>query len=443
MIKGLGEKLSGLVRSILGKSIVDKKAVEESLKELKKILIASDVDLTLVNELIKNVEKKVLKEKTPAGLTLREHLIKTIYDELVKILGKEFEEVKGRKIMLVGLFGSGKTTCAGKLGYYFKKKGKKVALVCLDYHRPAAPEQLKQIAEKIQVKYFIDESKNPFEAAKVSVGKLSNYDVIIFDTAGRNALDKELADELKKLGKIIKPDEVLLVIPADIGKVAKKQAEEFNKLVGITGVIVTKLDGTAKGGGALSACSVTGAKVKFIGVGEKIEDLEIYDPKRFVSRLLGFGDLQTLLEKAKEADIKKEKVEKIVRGEFSLQDFMEQIESLSKMGPLTKIISLIPGLGGALPKDLIEMQEEKMKKWKVIIQSMTLEERENPEIINASRIRRIARGSGTKEEEVRELLAQYKKMKKLLKMVGGLRGKDLSALNKLLKRFGGRLPFGF
>ncbi len=438
-----GEKLSGLIRKILGKSLVGKKAVEESLNELKKILILADVDLKLVNELIENVKKKVLKEKTPAGLTLREHLIKTIYDELVKLLGKEFEEIRGKKIMLIGLFGSGKTTTAGKLAYYFKKKGKRVVLIGLDYHRPAAPDQLKQIAEQIQVKYFIDkESRDPYKIAKEALEKFSKYDVLIFDTAGRNALDKELADELKKLGEIIKPDEVLLVIPADIGKVARKQTEEFNKLVGITGIIVTKMDGTAKGGGALAACSVSGAKVKFIGVGEKMKDLEVYDPKRYVSRLLGFGDLQTLLEKAKEADIKKEKVEKIVKGEFSLQDFMEQIESLNKMGPLSKIVSLIPGLGGALPKDVLEMQEEKMKKWKVIIQSMTPQERETPEIIDKSRIRRIARGSGTSEEEVRELLSQYKKMKKLLKMFGGLRQKDIGSLNKLLKRFGGRIPFG-
>lgn len=439
-----GEKLSGLIRKILGKPLVDKKTVEESLKELKRILILADVDLKLVNELIENVRKRVLKEKAPAGLTLREHLIKTIYDELVKLLGKEFEEVKGKKIMLIGLFGSGKTTTVGKLGYYFKKKGKRVVLIGLDYHRPAAPDQLKQIAEQIQVKYFIDkESRDPYKIAKEALEKFSKYDVLIFDTAGRNALDKELADELKKLGEIIKPDEVLLVIPADIGKVAREQTEEFNKLVGITGIIVTKMDGSAKGGGALAACTVSGAKVKFIGVGEKMKDLEVYDPKRYVSRLLGFGDLQTLLEKAKEADIKKEKVEKIVKGEFSLQDFMEQIESLSKMGPLTKIVSLIPGLGGSLPKDVLEMQEEKMKKWKVIIQSMTPQERENPEIINESRIRRIARGSGTSEEEVRELLSQYKKMKKLLKMFGGLRQKDIRSLNKLLRRLGGKLSFGF
>ncbi len=314
-------------------------------------------------------------------------------------------------------------------------------MVCLDYHRPAAPEQLRQISEKIGVKYYIDQNKNPYEAAKKSLEFFSKYDYLIFDTAGRNALDKELAKELKTLGEIIKPDEVLLVIPADIGKVARKQAEEFNKLVGITGIVVTKTDGTAKAGGALIACSVTGSKIKFIGTGERIDDLEIYDPKRFVSRLLGFGDLETFLEKAKEAEIKKESAEKIIEGKFTLEDFMEQIEAIGKMGSLTKIVKLIPGLGGYLPSELLEMQEEKLKKFKVIIQSMTKEERRNPEIINESRIRRIARGSGTKEEEVRELLAQYKKMKKFTKMFKGLREKDFSNLQKLLRRFGGRLPF--
>ncbi len=443
MLDNLGKGLSGLIKRLVAGTTVDKKTVEEILHDLKKILLESDVDIALTNELIENIRKKCLKEKTPAGLTLREHVLKTIYDELVRLLGESpAETVDKKRIMFIGLFGSGKTTSIAKLARYYKKRGKRPALVALDYHRPAAPEQLKQLGDSLKVPVHINESGNPYTAAKEGIEKFGTgkYDVIIFDTAGRNALDKELADELKKLGEIIKPDEVLLTIPADIGKVARKQSEEFNKLVGITGVVVTKMDGTAKAGGALAATAVTGAKIKFIGTGEKLEDFELYDPTRFVSRLLGLGDLQTLLEKAKEAELKEETVEKIVEGKFTLQDFMEQIEAMQNMGPLSKIVGMIPGAGMMkLPKDAIEKQEKKMKNYKHIISSMTKEERENPEIINASRIKRIAAGSGRPESEVRELLSQYKQMKKLMRMLGGQAGLKRGSLKKLARQFGFKL----
>jgi len=287
---------------------------------------------------------------------------------------------------------------------------------------------------------YFDKDKDPYAGAKEGMEKFGKYDVIIFDTAGRNALDKKLAAELKKLGEIIKPDEVLLTIPADLGKVARRQSEEFNKLVGITGVVVTKMDGTAKAGGALAATAVTGAKVKFIGTGEKLKDFELYNPQRFVSRLLGLGDLQTLLEKAKEADVKEETVEKIVEGKFTLTDYYEQIEAMQKMGSLSKIISMIPGAGMMkVPKGTIEKQEQKMKSYKHIIGSMTPKERENPGMINSSRIKRIARGSGRPESEVRELLNQYKQMKKLMKKLGGQAGLKRGALKDLAKQFGFKL----
>ena len=440
MFDELGKKLRNLINTLISATTIDKNAVEAILRDLKITLLQSDVDLSLAEELIKNIRKKCLEEKIPAGLTLREHVLKTIYDELVKLLGEKPAGLIGKKkIMFVGLYGSGKTTSVAKLARYFQKQGLRTALVALDYHRPAAPEQLKQLGEQIKVPVYINQNKNPFEAALEGMKKFEKYDVIIFDTAGRNALDKELAEELKKLGEIIKPDEVLLTIPADLGKVAKKQSEEFHKLVGITGIFITKMDGTAKAGGALAACSATRAKVKFLGTGEHIEDFEVYDPQRFVSRLLGLGDLQTLLEKAKEVEMKPEKVEKIIEGKFTLQDFMEQIEAVQKMGPLGKITQLIPGLGMKLPEDLIEKQEEKIKHYKYIIQSMTKEERENPEIINASRIRRIAKGSGRPESEVRELLQQYEQMKKLMKMLGGKAGLERGVLGKLMKQFGLKL----
>jgi signal recognition particle subunit SRP54 len=438
MFDNLGKGLSSIIRKITTGTTLDKNIVEEVLQDIKKVLLQSDVDIKLTDELLGNIRRKCFEEKIPTGITLREHVLKVIYEELVRLLGEKPIGLLGKKrIILVGLFGSGKTTTIGKLARYFQKQGLKPALVALDYHRPAAPEQLKQLGEQVNSPVYIDEHKNPFYAAKDGMQKLAKYDVLIFDTAGRNALDKQLADELKKLGELIKPDEVLLTIPADLGKVARVQSEEFHKLVGITGVIITKMDGTAKAGGALAATAVTGAKVKFIGIGEKIEDFELYDPQRFVSRLLGLGDLQTLLEKAKEADIKKESVEKLVEGKFTLQDFYEQIEAMGKMGSLEKIAQMIPGFGMMkLPENLMEIQEEKMKSYKYIIQSMIKQEKENPEIINASRIKRIAKGSGRPESEVRELLDQYEKMKKLMKSLGGMKGLQRGALKNLAKQFG-------
>jgi len=427
--------LSNLIAKLTGKAVIDEKFLNDILEELKLILIQNDVEIPLANSFIENIRKKCLKEKVPKGLTLREFVLKTIYEELVNFLGREKASLLGKKrIMLIGLFGSGKTTTCAKIARFLQKQGLKPALVCLDYHRAAAPEQLIELGQKIGAKVFVSENKNPFELAE-KVLKEEKYDSLIFDTAGRDALDKELSKELKELGKIIKPDEVLLVIPADIGKIAGKQAKEFNKLVGITGVIITRMDGTAKGGAALAACYATGSKVKFIGTGEKLEDFEFYDPKRFVSRLLGLGDLETLLEKVREAGITKEKAEKIVDGEFTLEDFIEQFENLSKVGSLDKIVSLIPGLSTRIPKEVLEEQERKIKVFKSIIQSMTREERRNPEIINASRIRRIAKGSGRSEKDVRELLTQYNQMKKLLKKFN-LSNLKRGKIMDLAKQFG-------
>ena len=442
MFDNLAKGLGGLIRRLVTGTGIDTNAVEEILVDLNRILLESDVDTQLTKNIVEEIRNRCAQEKIPKGLTLREHILKVIYEELVKLLGGKPSELLGKKrIMLVGLFGSGKTTQAAKLGRYFLKQGLKPALVGLDYHRPAAPQQIQQVGKQIGVSVLVDEkTKDVYSIAKNALDKYYNYDTIIFDTAGRNALDKELAGELKKLSDIIKPDEVLLVIPADLGKVAKIQAEEFHKLVGVTGVIISKMDGTAKAGGALVAASVTGAKVKFIGTGEKLEDLELYNPERFVSRLLGLGDLETLLEKAKEANIKKESVERIAEGKFTLQDFMEQIQSLQKMGPLTQIASMIPGMGMMkIPDDALKKQEEKMKSYRIMIQSMTKQERGNPEIVSASRIKRIAKGSGKTDNEVRELLNQYGQTKRMVKSLGGMKGLQRGEFKRLAQQFGFKL----
>jgi len=433
----LGKSLSDLVRKILTRTTVDPEDVETLVKGLQKILLQSDVDVKLVFEMSENIRKRCLKEEIPTGLTLREHIMKVVYDELVKLLGEKQISLLGKKrVMLLGLFGSGKTTTSGKLARYFQKQGLKPAMICSDYHRPAAPEQLTQIGEKLHVPVYVSEKRNPYDALKEGLSRFGKYDTIIIDTAGRDALDKELSEELKKMAKVCQPDEVLLVLPADIGRIGGKQAEEFNKLVGITGIIITKMDGTAKGGGALSACSATASKVKFIGIGEKLEDFEAYDPVRFVSRLLGMGDLQSLLEKVKEAEFKEEDVEKIMSGKFTLQDFYNQISSVQKMGPLSKVMDMIPGLGYSIPEDMLQVQEEKLKKYKYIIDSMTKKERENPDLIHSSRIQRIARGSGTNQKDVRDLLKQYAQSKKLIKQVGGVKGMKRGMMKDLAKKFG-------
>ncbi len=433
----MGKSISDLMRRVLTKTTIDRDSVEALVKGLQRILLQSDVDIKLVYNLSQNIRDRSLKEKTPEGVTLREHVTKVIYEEIVKLLGERRETLVGKKkIMLIGLFGSGKTTTTAKLAKHLQKQGLRVGMIACDYHRPAAPEQLKQLGDQLKIPVYYSDTKSPYEALKTGLTKFHKMDSILIDTAGRDALDGELAKELKKMYDLVKPDELLLVIPAEIGRIAGKQAEEFHRLVNITGVIVTKTDGTAKGGGALSACSATAAKVKFIGTGEKLGDLEVYDPVRFVSRLLGMGDLQGLLERAKEAEFKEEDVEKILSGKFSLQDFYNQISGMEKMGPLDQVLDMIPGMKHAVPENLVEVQKEKLKKYKYIIDSMTKKEREGEVDIHSSRIKRIAKGSGTSESEVRGLLKQYKQSKKMIKKLGGMKGMKRGNLAKMAKKLG-------
>jgi len=434
-----GSGIKDVFRRVMGLGVVDRAAVEAILRDLQRTLIQSDVDVKLVFKITQNIKDRVLKE-TPKGMTLKEFFIKTLYDEIVAMLGKEKGKLSlaDQRILLIGLFGSGKTTTAGKLGFWFKKRGLSVALVACDTHRAAAQDQLRQIGRQIEVPVYAEGNK-PEDIAKHAM-KEAKENVLIFDTAGRDALDGELAKELRHLGEIIRPSEVFLVMPADIGQAARRQAEEFNKLVGITGLIVSKLDGTAKGGGALAASTVSGSNVRMIGVGEKIGDFEEYDPQRFVSRLIGYGDLQGLLEKAKEAGAE-ESAKKIIEGRFTMNEFYEQLGSLQKMGSMSKVMDMIPGfsggaLGKKLPENFADVQEGKMKKWKHMISSMTKEEREDPNIIKQSRIQRIAKGSGTTQAEVRELIKNYEQIKKLLKMAGGGKAFKRGPFAKLAKQFG-------
>ncbi len=438
------EKLSNSLRKafekISGAMFVDKKLVNELIKDTQKALIHADVNIEQVLKLSENIKKRMFHDKIPAAVNKKDYLIRVVYEELINLMGGEEKKIqitkKPTKIMLVGLFGSGKTTTAAKLANYYFKRGFKTALVQTDTYRPAAYEQLLQLATKINVDFFGDKKeKNPVKIYNRIKPKLSKYDVVIIDTAGRDALSDELIKEIEALNKAIEPEEKLLVISADIGQTAFKQAEQFHKSVGITGVIVTKMEGTARGGGALTACIATNNPIVFIGIGEKINDLERFRPKNFIGRLLGMGDLEALLEKTKEV-ISEEKAEdlkkKVLKGEFNLIDLYEQMRSLKQMGPLSKVMELIPGFSKIkMPKEVLQNQEVALEKWRYIMDSMRKYELEDPSKISASRIHEIALGSGTEEREVRSLLKQYKQSKKLMKMF-----KNPKNLQNMMKRFG-------
>ncbi|NJE07353.1 signal recognition particle protein [Thermococcus sp. M39] len=440
-LESLGRALNNALKKLARASSVDEALVKEVVRDIQRALIMSDVNVRLVLDLTKKIQKRALEEKPPAGVSKKEHIIKIVYEELTNFLGREAKAIEIREkptiLLTVGIQGSGKTTTVAKLARYFQKRGYKVGLVCSDTWRPGAYHQLKQLVEPYGIEVFGDPNeKDAVKLAKEGVEhfKHKGVDIIIVDSAGRHKEEKGLIEEMRQISEAIKPHEVILVIDGTIGQQAYNQALAFKEATPIGSIIVTKLDGSAKGGGALSAVVATGAPIKFIGVGERIDDLEPFDPKRFVSRLLGLGDIQGLLEKfeelSKAQEFKEEDLEKFMRGKFNLKDMYAQLEAMSKMGPLKQILQMIPGLGYSLPDDVVRVSEQRLKKFKVIMDSMTEEELEHPEIINYSRIKRIARGSGTTVKDVKELLEQYNQMKKFFKSM------NKRSLNRMMKRFG-------
>jgi signal recognition particle subunit SRP54 len=326
--------------------------------------------------------------------------------------------------MLIGIQGSGKTTQGAKLARYFQKRGLKPALICADTFRPGAYDQLKQLAESINVDFYGEpDNKNPVKIARNGVKKFSDHEVVILDTSGRHKEEKSLIVEMQQIAKEVRPQEIILVLDGTIGQQASAQAAAFNEATDVGSIIVAKLDGSARGGGALSGVAATGAPIKFIGTGEKIEDLEPFVPDRFIGRLLGMGDIESLVAKVQEAEVQvtERDVNAMLSGKFSLADMYQQFEAMRKMGPLQKVLSMVPGFSYQLPQDQLDLAEDRMDRWKYIIESMTPEEREDPKILNASRVRRIARGSGTDERDVRELIKQYNAMRKMLRQLKGRR----------------------
>jgi signal recognition particle subunit SRP54 len=458
VLEKLGSILKDTMNKVASAIFVDETLLNDILKDLRRALLEADVPLELVNQLSDSIRKKALEEKD--SLKKKEIVINLIHDEIVRILGnekKEFIIKKPAKILFVGLYGAGKTTTIAKLALYLSKRGYRVAMLGLDVHRPAAPEQLEQLGAQAKVPVFIDKTeKNPIKIYEKFSSQLEKYDVVLIDSAGRDALEKSLIQEIKELEKTISPQHVILVMAADIGKSAKKQASEFKSSCNIDGVIITRMDGTAKGGGALVACAETNAPVLFICTGEKLHDIEIFNPTSFVSRMLGMGDLESLIEKAKSV-IEKEKQahmeKRLEEGKFTLLDLYEQLKTMQSMGPLGKIAELIPGLGAAkLPQELLESQSEKMKRWKFAIDSMTKDEIENPKLLEeeTQRIARISKGSNVSASEIRELLKQYKMARDLLKsgiatngmpsmgrggIPAGLNKKELMKMAKKLGKF--------
>jgi len=451
------EKLSAVLKKTTDKIanaiFLDKNLLDSIIKDLQRALIEADVNVPLVLELTQKIKKAALDERIK-GLEKKEHIIKLLHDELISILGQK-REIKLEKkniFMLVGLFGFGKTTSAIKIASYYSKRGHKVCAVGLDVHRPAAAEQLKQLGDKLNIPVFINsEEKNPKKIWKEFQPELKEYDLILVDTAGRDALDDGLIKEIKDLNSLIKPNEILLVMPADIGQAAKTQAQKFKEALNITGVIITRMDSTAKGGGALTACAEVKAPVVFIGTGEKPIDLETFDPESFLSRLLGMGDLKTLMEKIHSVVDEKqiEKAQKrLQEGKFTLRDLETQLDSMESLGSMDKILSLIPGLGKVkekIPEAQLETQQEKIKHWKHAIKSMTEEEIENPEILEkqTSRIQRISKGSGIPTSSIRALLKQYKMLKEMIKSQSSLQegSLDQKTMMKLAKKFGKKMKF--
>jgi signal recognition particle subunit SRP54 len=441
-LEHLGSSLYEALRKVFRASIIDEATVKELVRDIQRALLQADVNVKLVLDTSKRIEERALKEKVPPGVSRREHVIKVVYEELTRFLGEKpvpmkIEPGKKKVVMLVGIQGSGKTTAAAKLARYFQKRGLKPALICADTYRPGAYAQLQQLASRINVPLFGElNAKDPVKVALNALKQFSEKDVIIIDTAGRHKEEQELIKEMIMLEKNIKPDEVMLVIDGTIGQQAMVQAKAFNEATPIGSILVTKLDGSARGGGALSAVAATGAPIKFISTGEKVEDIEPFIPSRFVGRLLGMGDLETLIDKVREAEVKvpEKRAKAILSGKFTLTDMYEQFEAMKGMGPFKKLLKMLPGMSYDIPEDMVNTAEDRLEKWRVVIQSMTPQEKDDPKIFNSSRIKRVARGSGASEKEVKELLKQYSMMRRMLKT---LRRK------KKLPFFGKGMPLDF
>lgn len=444
VFESLSEKLQNALGKLRGKGKLTEKDVDAAMREVRLALLEADVNYKVVKDFINKVKERAVGTEVMESLTPGQQVIKIVYEELTKLMGEKEAKINFASnpptvILMCGLQGSGKTTTSGKLALNLKKQNKRPLLVACDVYRPAAIKQLEVVGEKVGIPVFTMGNKvNPVDIAKAAIehGKKHGNDVIIIDTAGRLHIDEELMEEIENIHSAVNPHEVLLVLDAMTGQDAVNVAETFNNRLGITGVILTKLDGDARGGAALSIRAVTQKPIKYVGMGEKLDQLEPFHPDRMASRILGMGDVLSLIEKAQAAIDEKKALElekKIRTQQFTLNDFLDQLEQMKSMGPLDQILSMIPGINSKALKGL-NVSEKEIVKIQAIIQSMTKKERENPDIIDSSRKRRIAQGSGTTVQDVNKLLKQFKETRKMMKKFA-----DMEKAMKKRGRFG--FPF--
>jgi signal recognition particle subunit SRP54 len=436
MFENLTSKLQRAFKNLRGQGALTEENIQEPLREIRMALLEADVNVKVVKQLIDQIQVKALGQQVAGSLSPGEQVVKIMHDELIEILGRDSARIKFASqpptvVLMAGLQGSGKTTTSGKLANWFKNGGHRPLLVSVDVYRPAAREQLKVVAQAVKAKIYEGEAT---EANTATVERLvkearreainTGCDVLIVDTAGRLHIDEQLMDEMQSLKKLLNPQEILFVADAMTGQDAVRSADEFHKKLSLTGVVLTKMDGDARGGAALSIRSVTGQPIKFVGVGEKYDALEPFHPDRIVSRILGMGDLATLIERA-EQTVDKEKAQALatraLSGDgFSLEDFREQLRQVKKMGSLQSLIGMLPSVGpfAGMQKHADKIDEKQITRVEAIIGSMTPHERDHHEVINGNRRKRIARGSGTSVQEVNNLLRQYAQMKKMFKQMG-------------------------
>ncbi|SIR52871.1 signal recognition particle subunit FFH/SRP54 (srp54) [Haladaptatus litoreus] len=450
VLDNLGSSLRGSLDKLSGKSRVSEDDIEEIVKEIQRSLLQADVDVSLVMELSDSIKTRALEEEPPGGTTARDHVLSIVYEELVDLVGESTDiPLENQTILLAGLQGSGKTTTAAKMAWWFSKKGLRPAVIQTDTFRPGAYDQAKEMCSRAEVDFYGNpDNDDPVDIARKGLEETADADIHIVDTAGRHALEDDLIAEIEEIEAEVDPDRNLLVLDAAIGQGAKDQAKQFDKSIGINGVVITKLDGTAKGGGALTAVNETDSSIAFLGSGETVQDVERFEPNSFISRLLGMGDLGQLTERVQRAMEETQEEEEdwdpedMLKGQFTLKDMRHQMNAMNKMGPLDQVMDMIPGMGGGLmdelPDDAMDVTKDRMRAFEVIMDSMTESELENPRSIGASQIRRISRGSGKDEERIRELLQQHKMMSQTLKQFQGMgQGGDMERMMKKMQGGGG------
>jgi signal recognition particle subunit SRP54 len=440
MFESLSEKLSTALRNLRGVGKLTEENMADALKEVRAALLSADVHFKVAREFVERVQQQCVGQEVLKGVTPGQQIIKIIHDELVKLLGEgsnALSAARPLKVMMVGLHGSGKTTSSAKLGRVLKKKGYRPLLAACDVYRPAAIDQLEILAKQEELLFFCDRNSKDVPAigrAALEAAKSENADCIIFDTAGRLQIDHDLIEEVKLLRSTVQPDEVLLVADGALGQEAVNVAKTFHEALSLTGLVLTKLDGDARGGAALSIKSITGVPIKFIGTGEKVADFDVFYPDRLASRILGMGDVVSLVEKAQEAIDEKEAermADKMRKADFNLEDFLDQMRQIKKLGSMESILGMLPGMNGV---KLDGEAEKSMARTEAIILSMTKQERRKPDILNGNRRLRIANGAGVKVVEVNQLIKQFQQMQKMMKMFKG------GNMKKMARQMGGMRP---